>query len=192
MWKQTVRAFLVLLILTVLTGVAYPLAMTGLAQLLFPGQANGSIITIDGQSVGSALLGQNFSKPEYFHGRPSAAGASGNDATASSGSNLGPTNQKLLDTVAARLQAVRLENGLTADQTVPADAVLASGSGLDPEISVEYAYLQVDRIARVRGLPSTAVRELIDQQVIGRQFGLFGAPRVNVLKLNLALDASGK
>ena len=139
MLKQIVSSLLMLVILTALTGLVYPLAMTGLAQALFSSQANGSVITVDGKPVGSALIGQNFTKPEYFHGRPSAAGSDGYDASSSSGSNLGPTNQKLIDTAKERLEAVRTENGLATNSPVPADAVLASGSGLDPHISPVYA-----------------------------------------------------
>jgi K+-transporting ATPase ATPase C chain len=192
MWKQVISAFLMLVMLTVLTGLAYPLVMTSLAQELFPGQANGSIIMVDGKQVGSALLGQNFFKPEYFRGRPSAAGEDGYDAASSSGSNLGPTNQVLIDAVKKRLQTVRVENGLTDASPVPADAVLASASGLDPHISPEYAYLQVERVAKARMLPSSEVRKLVKLHLEGRQLGMFGEPRINVLKLNLALDAIKK
>lgn len=188
MWKQAIRAVLMLTILTAITGLIYPLVMTGLAQALFPGQANGSMSQVDGKAIGSILIGQNFTKPEYFHGRPSAAGQDGYDAASSSGSNLGPTNQKLIDAAKERIEAIRAANELETNQKIPADAVLASASGLDPHITPEYAYLQVQRIATVRGLKVETVRNLIDGQVEARQLGFLGEPRVNVLKLNLALD----
>lgn len=183
MWKQIVNSFLMLIILT---------ALTGLAQALFPNQANGSLVIADGKTVGSSLIGQSFTKPEYFHGRPSVAGQGGYDASSSSGSNLGPINQKLMDNVKERLATVRAENGMTENSPVPADAVLASGSGLDPHISPAYAYLQVDRVAKARQLPIAEVKKLVDLHVEGRQLGFLGEPRVNVFKLNLALDALKK
>lgn len=188
MWKQAIRAVLMLTILTTITGLIYPLVMTGLAQALFPGQANGSMSQVDGKVIGSILIGQNFTKPEYFHGRPSAAGQDGYDAASSSGSNLGPTNQKLIDAAKERIEAIRAANGLETNHKIPADAVLASASGLDPHITPEYAYLQAQRIATARGLKVETVRILIDGQVEARQLGFLGEPRVNVLKLNLALD----
>lgn len=192
MLKQLVTSCLVLVVLTVLAGLVYPLAMTGLAQVLFPNQANGSIVTAEGKPVGSALIGQNFTKPEYFQGRPSAAGQNGYDASASSGSNLGPTNEKLITAVKERIEAVQTANGPAKDSVIPADAVLASGSGLDPHISPAYAYLQINRVAKARQLPNAEVKKLVDLHVEGRQLGLFGEPRVNVLNLNLALDALTK
>lgn len=188
MWKQAIRSVLMLTILTAITGLIYPLAMTSLAQALFPGQANGSMSQVDGKAVGSMLIGQNFTKPEYFHGRPSVAGQDGYDAASSSGSNLGPTNQKLIDAAKERMEAIRSTNGLETGQKIPADAVLASASGLDPHITPEYAYLQAQRIATTRGLNIETVRNLIDSQVEARQLGFLGELRVNVLKLNLALD----
>lgn len=188
MWKQAIRAVLMLTILTAITGLIYPLVMTGLAQALFPGQANGSMSQVDGKAIGSMFIGQNFTKQEYFHGRPSAAGQDGYDAASSSGSNLGPTNQKLIDAAKERIEAIRAANGLETNQKIPADAVLASASGLDPHITPEYAYLQVQRIATARGLKVETVRILIDGQVEASQLGFLGEPRVNVLKLNLALD----
>lgn len=183
------RAILVVLLLTALTGLAYPLLITALAQLLFPYQANGSLLRgASGDVVGSELIGQMFTRPEYFHPRPSAAGR-GYDAAASGGSNLGPTNRTLIADVAARAAAYRQENGLPPDTPVPADAVTASASGLDPHISPANAYLQVPRVARARGLPPEKVRALVDRSIEGRLFGLLGEPRVNVLKVNAALDA---
>lgn len=188
MWKQVIRSVLMLIILTAITGLIYPLVMTGLAQALFPGQANGSISQVDGKAIGSMLIGQSFTQPEYFHGRPSAAGQDGYDAASSSGSNLGPTNQKLIDAAKERMEAIRSINELDTTQKIPADAVLASASGLDPHITPEYAYLQAQRIAKARGLKIETVQSLIASQVEGRQLGFLGEPRVNVLKLNLALD----
>jgi K+-transporting ATPase ATPase C chain len=188
---QHVRsAVLMTLVLTVLLGVAYPLAMTGISQVLFPSQANGSLVRdAHGNVIGSAILAQNFSKPQYFHPRPSAAGIDGFDPTNSGGSNLGPTNQKLIDTVRDRTDAYRTENGLAADTLVPVDAVTTSASGLDPDISPANALLQASRVARARGLSEDQVRCLVDQYTQGRTFGILGEPRVNVLELNLALDA---
>ena len=186
---QLRTAVLLTLILTALTGLVYPLVLTGVAQLAFPRQANGSLLTANGRVVGSELLGQNFAAPGYFHPRPSAAGADGYDAAASSGSNLGPTNRKLIDQVEERAAAYRAENGLAASAVVPGDAVTASASGLDPHISPANAALQVARVARARGVSEERVRALVAQQTEGPQWLLFGEPRVNVLRLNLALDA---
>jgi|SRR6516162_431302 K+-transporting ATPase ATPase C chain len=166
----------------------YPLIVFGISQLLFRDQANGSlIIGGDGTIRGSKLLGQAFSDPKYFHPRPSAAG-NGYDATSSGGSNLGPTSQKLKDAIRSRITAYRAENGLNPAEPVPADAVTASGSGLDPEISLRNAELQVARVAKTRGLREDKVRELVQQNTGARDFGVLGDPGVNVLKLNLALD----
>ena len=176
------------LILTVLTGIVYPLSMTGLAQAVFPSQASGSIIMVSGVPIGSSLIGQNFSQVEYFHGRPSAAGEKGYDGTSSGGSNLGPSNQKLLDAVTSNLNQIRKENGLSQTAKIPSDLVLTSGSGLDPDISPSAAYLQVDRVARARNLSVEEIRQLVDKNVKEPQLGLFGNPRVNVLELNLSLD----
>src|SRR4051794_5879313 len=187
--QHTRTAVLMVVVLTVLLGIVYPLIMTGLSQVLFPGQANGSLIRDSaGNVVGSALLGQNFSSPEYFHPRPSAAGTDGYDATSSGGSNLGPTNQKLIDAATDRATAFRAENGLAADALVPVDAVTASASGLDPDISPANALIQASRVARARNLSEDQVRSLVNQSTEGRTLGVLGEPRVNVLKLNLALD----
>ncbi len=176
-------------VLCVITGMLYPGVVTGLAQLLFPAQANGSLVRVNGEVVGSALIGQSFTRAEYFHARPSAAG-SGYDAGASSGSNKGPTDRKLADTlIAARVDSVVASEGATKG-AVPSDMVTASASGLDPHISPANAQLQVARVARARRADSAEVRRLLDEQTEGRQFGLFGEPRVNVLLLNIAIDSA--
>jgi K+-transporting ATPase ATPase C chain len=182
-------AILMVVVLTILLGIIYPLVMTGIAQVLFPSQANGSLVRdTSGNVIGSAILGQNFTQPQYFHPRPSAAGSDGYDATASGGSNLGPTNQKLIDAVKDRTDAYRQENGLAADAPVPVDAVTTSASGLDPDISPANALLQANRVAQARGLSVDQVRSLVNQYTEGRTLFVLGEPRVNVLKLNLALD----
>lgn len=188
MLRQMIRSFLLLMVLTGITGLAYPLAVTGIAQALFPYQASGSLLQRDGNTVGSELIGQNFANPGYFHSRPSAAGKDGYDASSSSGSNLGPTNKKLVETTADMIIKVREENGLDKTELVSSDLVLASGSGLDPHISPAAAFLQAERIAQERGLSVEKVKQLVDSCVEDRQFGIFGEQRVNVLKLNLALD----
>lgn len=183
------------------TGLAYPLATTGVANLLFPDQAQGSLIIKDGRAVGSRLIGQYFTKPEYFHARPSVtSGTDPNDpsktvdqpynAALSAASNQGAISKKLLDAVAERAKAYREENGLAADALVPVDAVTASASGLDPDISIANARLQAPRVAKARGLSTEDVLSLVDQHTTGRQLGVLGDPRVNVLELNLALDAA--
>jgi len=190
-WKQTIGVLRLLIVLTVLTGLIYPLAMTGVAQTIFPAQANGSLAYVDNKPVGSLLIGQNFSDAKYFHGRPSAAGTDGYDATSSSGSNLGPTSKKLMDGVKENLDKVRTENQLGEQAVVPSDLVLASGSGLDPDISPDGAYLQVERVASERHVASSAVKALVDSHVQTRTVGLLGESRVNVLALNMALDKMG-
>jgi potassium-transporting ATPase KdpC subunit len=170
---------------TVLLGVMYPLAVTGLAQLIFPDQANGSLIRVGGRIVGSRLIGQPFSSPGYFHSRPSAAGPAGYDSTASGGSNLAPTNKALLDRVAAAVQALHAEN---PNALIPVDLVTASASGLDPDISPAAAEFQVPRVARERGISEADVRSIVLKHTEDRQWGFLGEPRVHVLELNFDLD----
>jgi len=191
--RQARSAALMIVVLTVLTGIIYPLAVTGLAQVIFPYQANGSLIRdSQGTVIGSELIGQNFADAKYFHPRPSAAGEKGYDASASSGSNLGPTNKKLIDSVQERAAAYREENGLAPGAQVPVDAVTASASGLDPEISPANALLQIKRVAVARAMPEAQVKALVDQNTRGRTLGILGEPGVSVLKLNLALDGLSK
>jgi K+-transporting ATPase ATPase C chain len=178
-------AILFTLVTTVLFGLIYPLAVTGLAQLLFPSKANGSLLAKDGHVIGSKLLGQPFSSPEYFHSRPSYAGT-GYDAAQSSGSNLGPTNHQLIERVKAGVEKLRAEN---PGASVPIDLVTASASGLDPEISPAAAEFQIPRIARERGMSESDIRALVSKHTLGRQLGFLGEPRVRVLELNLDLDA---
>lgn len=177
------------IVLTVLTGIVYPVAMVGIARVIFPAQAEGSLIYRNSQVVGSSLIGQNFKAPGYFHSRPSAAGNNGYDATSSSGSNLGPTNKSLIDTVKQRLKAVMEENPRVQPSQVPVDLVTASGSGLDPQISPAAAELQVQRVAKARGLSEQEMRDLINAHTQSRWAGILGEPGVNVVELNLALDA---
>jgi potassium-transporting ATPase KdpC subunit len=176
------------IVLTVLTGIIYPLAMVAVAHVLFPAQAEGSLLYRNGTVVGSSLMGQNFKLPGYFHSRPSAAGNNGYDPTSSSGSNLGPTNKSLIDSVKRRLKNVLEENPGTQPSQVPVDIVTASGSGLDPEISPAAAELQVARVAKARGVSQDAVRALVSAYTRPRIAGFLGEPGVNVLELNLALD----
>ena len=187
MWKQIGPAFRVMLLFTVLTGLIYPAVVTALCQVFFHPQANGSPAEVQGRVVGSWLIGQNFSRTEYFHPRPSAAGNDGYDATASGGSNYGPTNQKLIDRAKAAVDAFRKEN---PDYTgpIPADLVTASASGLDPDISPSSAAAQAPRVAKARGAALEQVEQLIHEHTEGRTLGLLGEPRVNILRLNLALD----
>lgn len=187
--KQLRPAILMTLVLCAVTGFVYPGIVTGLAQLLFPRQANGSLVTVNGRVVGSELIGQPFTRPQYFHPRPSAAG-SGYDATASSGTNKGPTDAKLADTLIAQAVDSAVKEDAARKGAIPSDMVTASGSGLDPHISPANAYLQVARVARARGVDTAAVRALLDRRVEGRQFGFFGEPRVNVLLLNIAVDSA--
>ena len=187
--KQLIIAIKATLLLTVVTGLLYPLAVTGLAQVLFPHQANGSLRVVNGKTIGSELIGQRFTKPEYFHGRPSAAGNDGYDGLSSGGSNLGPTNQHLADRVRDDIKKFRAENP-TYTGPIPADLVTTSASGLDPHISPASAGVQVARVAAARGVSADAVRQLVAAHTEGRQYGLLGEPRVNVFELNLALDQS--
>lgn len=180
-------AILLFAILTVVTGIIYPFVVTGLSQALFPRQANGSVVTVNGKAVGSELIGQQFTSPGYFWGRPSATGPYPYNAAASGGSNLGPLNPALTDAVKARIAALRAADPDIA-APVPVDLLTASGSGLDPDISLAGAHYQAARVAKARGVPLERVQALIDRHAKYPWFGIFGEPRVNVLELNLALD----
>jgi K+-transporting ATPase ATPase C chain len=187
MIKQFRSSIIILALLTLITGLLYPLAIVGLAQLIFPHQANGSLIERDGQILGSELIGQPFSDPRYFWGRLSATGPFSYNAAASSGSNLGPTNPVLEEAVKTRMEALRAADPENS-KPIPIDLVTASGSGLDPHISVSAALYQISRVARERGLREEQMRALVEEHTTGRLLGFLGEPRVNVLELNLALD----
>lgn len=184
MVQQIKPALILLALFTLLTGVIYPLTVTGVAQLAFPSQANGSLIVVDGKAAGSELIGQPFDDPHYFWGRPSAAGY---NAAASSGSNLGPTNPVLEEAIQARIATLHAADP-TNTAPIPVDLVTASASGLDPHISIQAATYQIHRVAQARGLDDAQVKAIVDQVTEGRQFGFLGEPRVTVLRLNLALD----
>jgi K+-transporting ATPase ATPase C chain len=186
--RTLITAMAMTIALTLLTGIVYPLVVWGIAQVLFPWQANGSLMVRDGHPVGSELIGQNFAAPRYFHPRPSAAGDKGYDASNSSGSNLGPTNRKLIDTTKAALHKVLEENPGASPELVPMDLVTASASGLDPEISPAAAELQVLRVAKARSLSEAMVRDVVRDNVRPRFAGIFGEPGINVLDLNLAME----
>lgn len=192
MFKSFKEALLLLCVLTVITGVFYPLAVTGVSQVLFARQANGSIVTKDGQPIGSLLIAQNFTNPEYFHPRPSAAGDDGYDATSSSGTNLGPTSQKLMASISDAADAFRQDNDLAEGDIIPSDAVTSSGSGLDPDISLKNAYMQISRVAAARNMPPEDVKNIVDEYADRPALGILGEPKINVLVLNLLLDDMDK
>jgi len=187
MWEQILPGLRIKIFFTVLLGVIYPLAMTGISQAVFPHQANGSLIKVGDKVIGSEIIAQNFTRPEYFHPRPSVAGNNGFDGTSSGGSNFGPTNKKLIDRVTASIEQFRKENP-DFHGPIPADLVTTSASGLDPHLSPDSTAAQVPRVARARGLSADQVNQLVNQFSEGPDLGVLGEPRVNVLKLNLALD----
>lgn len=188
MFKEIRPALSSFAILTLITGIVYPLAVTGISQALMPDQANGSLVVKDGKPTGSTLIGQNFSDPKYFWGRPSATSPMPYNGASSGGSNLAPTNPALIDAVKARVQALK-EADPGNGRPIPVDLVTASASGLDPEISPAAALYQISRVAKARGIEPAKLQRLVEERILGRQFGFLGEPRVNVLELNLALDS---
>lgn len=188
MVKNLLKSFLLLVIFIVILGLLYPLTVTGISRIIFPAKSAGSLIYSGNEIIGSELIGQNFTSDRYFHPRPSAAGENGYDATSSGGSNLAPTNKDFISTVKERLESFKKENNLPDNTIIPADIVTASGSGLDPDISVDSAMLQIERISGARGIPANEVKDLITKNTENRLLGFLGEPKVNVLKLNLLLD----
>ncbi|MBV8639428.1 MAG: potassium-transporting ATPase subunit KdpC [Candidatus Eremiobacteraeota bacterium] len=189
MVKQLGTSLRMTILSVIVLGLIYPFVMTGLAQVMFPHQANGSLVTVNGQVVGSSIVGQLWTKPQYFHGRPSAAGKNGYDPTSTGGTNYGPSSKKLIDSTRATIAALKKENP-NATVPIPMDLVTSSGSGIDPDISPQAAYYQAPRVAQARKMDVKAVDDLIARNTKGRTFGFLGEPRVNVLQLNLALDAA--
>jgi K+-transporting ATPase ATPase C chain len=189
--RHLVTSALYTVISVIILGLAYPALMTFIAMFAFPSQANGSLVTVNGKVVGSDIIGQLFTKPQYFQGRPSAAGKNGYDPTSTGGTNLGPTSKKLIDSTKATIDALRKAN---PDETgpIPMDLVTSSASGIDPDVSPEAAYYQVPRIAKARGISASSIRDVVDRLTHPREFGFLGEPRVNVLALNLALDEMKK
>jgi potassium-transporting ATPase KdpC subunit len=187
MWEQILPGLRIKIFFTILLGVIYPLAMTGISQIVFPHQANGSLITSGNKVIGSEIIAQSFTRPEYFHPRPSVAGNNGYDGTASGGSNYGPTNKKLIDRVSASVEQFRKENP-DYQGPIPSDLVTTSASGLDPHLSPDSAAAQVPRVSKARGIPADQLNQIVSQFTEGPDFAILGEPRVNVLKLNLALD----
>lgn len=191
MLAQMSTAIRLTIISIVMLGFVYPFAMTGLAQIIFPREANGSMVRANGKIVGSDIIGQLWTKPQYFHGRPSAAGKSGYDPTATGGTNLGPSSKKLIDATKAAIAALRKENP-DARGPIPIDLVTSSASGIDPDISPAAAYYQAPRVARARGMTVASIDAVIAAHVVGRTWGILGNPHVNVLELNLALDGAAR
>jgi len=189
--SHVVPALLFTIVSVVALGLIYPAIIWLIGIVAFPHQAAGSLITADGKTIGSSLVGQTFTKPQYFHGRPSAAGKNGNDPTQTGGTNLGPTSKKLIDSIASAVAALKKENP-DATGPIPSELVTSSASGIDPDISPAGAYYQVPRVAKARGMTQDAVRAIVDSHIVGRMLGILGEPHVNVLELNMALDKAAK